>query len=88
MGPPAAEHGACIPRGPDVDVVICVLEAARIARPSRGRILRDGLEHADPLVRWTAVRLIGHEGDAMAAALPAQDPSPLVQARLDHIRGQ
>jgi hypothetical protein len=44
---------------PEVDLSICVLEAAARQHPRRNDLLKQGREHAHPVVRWTAERL-GH----------------------------
>jgi len=68
----------------EVDAIICVLEAAA-RNPTRQReaLLREGLDHPDRLVRWTAARLAFDLAPAaLAGRDPAAEPDPLVRARL------
>ncbi|MFT4975983.1 MAG: hypothetical protein ACI8S6_001878 [Myxococcota bacterium] len=44
---------------PDLDLLVVLLEAAaRTPGPERQALLREGAAHPDPVVRWTATRLV------------------------------
>jgi hypothetical protein len=43
---------------PRTDMIICVLEAAGRTDPVATALLREGVGHSDPLVRWTAEQLL------------------------------
>lgn len=74
---------------PAIDASICLMEAAALTLPPRAALLEEGLSHADPLVRWTAARLLSdYNSRAPALALRARvETDPLVLARLGTRRG-
>jgi hypothetical protein len=69
----------------DTDLLICLLEAAARGAGKRDRLFQDAMAHADPLVRWTAARLVA--ADTLTAPVPgvleaaAGDTDPRVRAR-------
>jgi len=74
-------------RDEDTDLLICLLEAAARGSGARAELFTDALTHADPLVRWTAVRLLA--ADEFRKPIPgllaagAKDEHPLVKARAE-----
>ncbi|MCB9761245.1 MAG: HEAT repeat domain-containing protein [Alphaproteobacteria bacterium] len=67
---------------PELDGLICALEATARLHPAPEPALRAALTHEDPAVRWTAARLLGHRvpgHPALEAVL--DDLDPRVQAR-------
>lgn len=71
-----------ISSNPDTDARICVLEAgARLSPPAQG-LLEQGLRDEDPLVRWTAARLLAQVAPESASLGRARkDSDPLVAQR-------
>ena len=67
----------------DQDVVLAVVEAVGQLRPVREKALREALKHEDALVRWSAVRILGHLGGPLRRRMPTSDPDPLVQGRIE-----
>ncbi|MCK6504231.1 hypothetical protein L6R53_12655 [Myxococcota bacterium] len=67
---------------PAVDLRICVLEAAARSSPAQVDLLVEGLGDPQPLVRWTAARLLSEvEPGHVALAHAAEDPDPRVRRR-------
>ena len=69
----------------DADLLICLLEAAARGAGERDRLFTDAAAHPEPLVRWTAARLMASNGSKRPVPgvleLAAEDPHPLVRAR-------
>ena len=64
-----------------IDGLIVVLEAGARSDPPRHDLLAEGLQHSDPLVRWTAVRLQRCVDPDWDPAGLAQDADALVSQR-------
>ncbi len=70
---------------PESDALICIIEAAgRKPTAHRRTLFLEAAQHPDPLVRWTAVRLMGERSPQMLAELdPSQESDPLVRGRIE-----
>ena len=70
---------------PVIDLTICLVEAAGRAGPKGDALLRAALDHGDPLVRWSAVKLLAdRKGARSLLAKAARDPHALVRRRAEH----
>lgn len=67
---------------PARDLTLASLEAAARTRPPDFRLLGEGSRHDDPLVRWSAVRLLRQVDPSGRVRLPGEDEDPRVAARL------
>ncbi len=67
---------------PELDALICLLEAAAQGRPPGGSLLEQALGHPDATVRWTAARLLSAVNPRSPALRKHTDTDPLVSARL------
>lgn len=69
---------------PRADGLICLLEAAALLSPPQSSLIAEGLEHSDPLVRWTAARLLRavDRGNPALQDAARHERDPLVVARL------
>jgi hypothetical protein len=74
-----------IGRTPESDALICILEAAaRLPTAHRHSLFLEALRHPDPLVRWTAARLMGERVPRALAGIDAtQESDPLVRGRIE-----
>ena len=67
---------------PSIDAAIVMLESFAQGRTDTTALLRQGLSHADPLVRWTAVRLLrARNPNKSEVGTLVADPDPAVRAR-------
>lgn len=66
---------------PEADLLVCLLEAAARAQGNNKAILAEALTHPDPVVRWTAARLLATIAPNHGA-LRRRSADPRVQARL------
>ena len=64
------------------DAEICLLETAARGRPLGAHLLEEALSEPDPLVRWTAARLLSAVSPRSPVLLQHKDADPLVRGRL------
>lgn len=67
---------------PATDAEICLLENAARGRPLGAHLLEQALGEPDPLVRWTAARLLSAVAPKSPVLAQHQDADPLVRGRL------
>lgn len=67
---------------PATDAEICLLENAARGRPLGAHLLEEALAEPDPLLRWTAARLLAAVSPKSPVLAQHQDVDPLVRGRL------